>query len=970
MSEYIESELPAIELFKKLKYDYFDAKGKIHEVVLEDRLRASLKKINPWLNENNLQKAIRKILAVNANSLMEINQEIHKLITRADALSLRPNSDDKPIPVKYIDYNNLENNDFLLVNQMKFKGERDNSIPDLVIFVNGLPLALIEAKKQTIDISDIPDLDYYQRNSTKLFYYNQIIGAINRISGLYGTIEASMKFYSKYNEKASDELISLLNREPTPQDILIYNLFEKRKLLDIVKYFVIFEFNGSKTIKKLPRYQQLRAVNKIVDRLKNQNRGGVIWHTQGSGKSITMIYLATKLRASASGFDNPTILIITDRTDLDNQIKSTFNRVGFPNVNQADSISHLKSLLKDSYGKTLTSTIQKFQERAEEKKEVEILSKKENIFVLIDEAHRSQYGLTASYMRKSLPNAKFIAFTGTPIDKENKSTLNEFYGGEYIDKYTIKQSVADGNTLPILYEAGLSKFFIEKNLLDSEFNKTFKDANLKKKALLKTEATKLDKNAIKRVEDIAENIIKHYESKSYLDGFKAMIVCSGRYQAIAYKKAFNKLAEVGKNRFESKVIMSFNSKSDPQEFFDLAVAESDIKESIESFKLPFGDVDNKSRSGKKQFDNTAFLIVSDMLLTGYDAPILQTLYIDKILKEHNLLQAIARVNRTNRGKEAGYIFDYAGITKYLVEALEIFSGDLKPSDVMIDIDSEKTTLENRHNKLINYFKPIKKDRNTQRELFLDEAKEYLSPKNIKDYFKELIANFNKSMNIVLPDSFASKYDYDFKLFNELKMIVKDSKDKITREDSKKLQTLLDKHLKTNGIEYLLQEPIDITDYKKFEEELTKESIHNPFDKAKAIIKANESSNPELALELSELLERRLQDSKIDRKEAIKNLFDEMEEIITRHKNRYSKSGLSDEKQLIIYDLVKKSSDKATEITLEIFDKLNTWLSRPAILTQRDAQRSMRKAIKPILSKYEIDIKLSKEIVSKLVEKFA
>jgi len=970
MSEYIESELPAIELFKKLKYDYFDAKGKMYEVVLEDRLRASLKKINPWLNENNLQKAIRKILAVNANSLMEINQEIHKLITRADALSLRPNSDDKPIPVKYIDYNNLENNDFLLVNQMKFKGERDNSIPDLVIFVNGLPLALIEAKKQTIDISDIPDLDYYQRNSTKLFYYNQIIGAINRISGLYGTIEASMKFYSKYNEKASDELISLLNREPTPQDILIYNLFEKRKLLDIVKYFVIFEFNGSKTIKKLPRYQQLRAVNKIVDRLKNQNRGGVIWHTQGSGKSITMIYLATKLRASASGFNNPTILIVTDRTDLDNQIKSTFNRVGFPNINQADSISHLKSLLKDSYGKTLTSTIQKFQERAEEKKEVEILSKKENIFVLIDEAHRSQYGLTASYMRKSLPNAKFIAFTGTPIDKENKSTLNEFYGGEYIDKYTIKQSVADGNTLPILYEAGLSKFFIEKNLLDSEFNKTFKDANLKKKALLKTEATKLDKNAIKRVEDIAENIIKHYESKSYLDGFKAMIVCSGRYQAIAYKKAFNKLAEVGKNRFESKVIMSFNSKSDPQEFFDLAVAESDIKESIESFKLPFGDVDNKSRSGKKQFDNTAFLIVSDMLLTGYDAPILQTLYIDKILKEHNLLQAIARVNRTNKGKEAGYIFDYAGITKYLVEALEIFSGDLKPSDVMIDIDSEKTTLENRHNKLINYFKPIKKDRNTQRELFLDEAKEYLSPKNIKDYFKELIANFNKSMNIVLPDSFASKYDYDFKLFNELKMIVKDSKDKITREDSKKLQTLLDKHLKTNGIEYLLQEPIDITDYKKFEEELTKESIHNPFDKAKAIIKANESSNPELALELSELLERRLQDSKIDRKEAIKNLFDEMEEIITRHKNRYSKSGLSDENQLIIYDLIKKSSDKATEITLEIFDKLNTWLSRPAILTQRDAQRSMRKAIKPILSKNEIDIKLSKEIVSKLVEKFA
>ena len=448
---------------------------------------------------------------------------------------------------------------FLIVNQMKFKGERKNSIPDLVVFINGLPLAVIEAKNQKVDISDIPDLDYYQANSPKLFHYNQIISAINRISGLYGTIQADMKFYSKYNEVASDELIKLLENEPTPQDILIYNLFEKRKFLDIIKYFVIFEVVEGRTIKKLPRYQQLRAVNKIVDRLKNENRGGVVWHTQGSGKSITMIYLATKLRAATSGFDNPTILVLTDRTDLDNQIRSTFNRVGFSNVHQANSISHLKTLLKDSYGKTLTSTIQKFQERAEEKKEVEVLSDKENIFVLIDEAHRSQYGLTASYMRQSLPNAKFIAFTGTPIDKENKSTLHEFYGGDYIDKYTIKQSVADGNTLPILYETGLSKFFIEKELLDVEFAKSFGNESAKKQAILKTKATSLDKNATRRVQEIAKSIVEHYKNKSYLDGFKAMIVCHNRYQAIAYKKAFNELTKQGVNNFQSKVIMSFDS---------------------------------------------------------------------------------------------------------------------------------------------------------------------------------------------------------------------------------------------------------------------------------------------------------------------------------------------------------------------------------------------------------------------------
>ena len=969
MSEYLQSELPAIELFKKLKYDYFDAKGEMYEVVLEDKLRSSLKRINPWLSENNLQKVVRKILVSNGSSIMEINSEIHKLITKADALSLKPTPEEHPKSVKFIDYENLDNNEFLIVSQMKFKGERANSIPDLVVFVNGLPLAVIEAKNQTIDISDIPDLEYYQKNSPKLFHYNQIIGAINRISGLYGTIEASMKFYSKYNEKASQELIDLVENEATPQDILIYNLFEKRRFLDIIKYFVIYEVVEGKTIKKLPRYQQLRAVNKIIDRLKNENRGGVVWHTQGSGKSITMVYLATKLRAATSGFDNPTILVLTDRRDLDNQISSTFRRTGFSNPIQASSISHLKILLKDSYGKTLTSTIQKFQERAEEKKEVEVLSEKENIFVLIDEAHRSQYGLTASYMRQSLPNAKFIAFTGTPIDKENKSTLNEFYGGDYIDKYTIKQSVLDGNTLPILYETGLSKFFIEKELLDAEFDKMFGNESPKKQAILKTKATQLDKNATRRIEEIAKSIVDHYKNKSYLDGFKAMIVCHNRYQAIAYKKAFNKLEEQGQNSFQSKVIMSFDTKKDSKEFYDLSTPQEDVKQAIENFKLPFGNESEVSLGGKRQFDNTSFLIVSDMLLTGYDAPILQTLYVDKILKEHNLLQAIARVNRTRKGKNAGYVVDYAGITKHLVQALEIFSGDLSPCDVMVDIESEKTILENRHSKMTNHFKSIRKNRETQRDDFISQAIKHLEKKNIKDKFKELVADFNKSMNIVLPNPFATKYDYDFKLFNEIKMMVRDSKEKITRDDSKKLQMILDEHLRANGIEYLLEKPIDITDYKQFQAELVKEGKHNPLDKAKAIIKANEEDNPQLALELSELVERKLQDSKIEHKQAVLDLFSDMEEIINRHKNRYISVGLSDEKHLVIYDYLQKLTQEATELTLEIFSVLDEWLNKKAILVQSDAQKDMRNSIKPILSNYGIDRKVSKEVVSRLVKTF-
>jgi len=969
MSELSESELPAIALLKQLGYEYFDAKKEMYDVVLQERLRSSLKRINPWLNANALQKVMRKVEAVNGSSLMEINAEIHQLITKADAFSLKPTPDAHPIPVKFIDFEHIDNNDFLVVNQMKFKGAGQNSIPDLVIFVNGLPLVVIEAKNQTVDISDLGDLAYYERNSPKLFHYNQIMSGINRVNALYGTIGSPMQFYSKFNEAPTQTLIDLIDREVTPQDVMIFNLFQKEVFLDIIKYFVIFEVVEGKTIKKLPRYQQLRAVNKIVHRLKTKKQGGVVWHTQGSGKSITMIYLASKLRATTTGFDNPTILVVTDRKDLDAQIASTFRRTGFPNPIQTNSIAHLKSLLRDDYGKTLTTTIQKFQEKAEEKKQVEILCDKENIFVLIDEAHRSQYGLTASYMRKSLPNAKFIAFTGTPIDKENKSTLKEFYGGDYIDKYTIKQSVADGNTLPILYGSGLPELFIEKSQMDAVFNDVFSEASTDKKALLKKKAASLDSVLLakRRVTEIAKHIIKHFKNKIRPDGFKAMLVCHNRKQVIAYKKAFAKLKDQGLNPYETKAVMSFDTKKDPKEYYELAVNTADIKKAIEDFKLPFGDENDKSLADKKQFDNTAILIVSDMLLTGYDAPILQTLYLDKVLREHNLLQAIARVNRTRKGKSAGYVVDYVGITKHLVEALEIFSGDLNPNDVMTDIEGEKTTLENNHTRLVNYFKKCNYDRKEHRDDFILKAVEFLKPQDIKDEFKKILADFNRSMNIVLPAPFAAKYNDDFKLFNELKLMVRDAKEKITREDSRKLQLIIDEHLRASGIEYLLGEPIDISDYQKFEIELTKKGQHSPLDKAQAIIKANKEDNPALALELSALLKRVLTENKDNRQEAFAEFLTQMKVIIERHATKHIAVGLKSEEQLVVYNLVEEKTDTPTQFTLAVYEALAPYLQEKALLAQSNVQKDMRNALKPLLKAHKLARALSKVIVQKLVD---
>ncbi len=461
-TEYLQSEQPAIRLFQKIGYDYLDAavndeRDSINDVVLIHRLKAAIRRINPWLNENNVNNAVRKITSVPSASLMEANETIHELISGREFTPKQViKGREHYHGVGYVDFQDIDNNDFLVVNQIKFKGRENNSIPDIVVFVNGLPLGVIECKSPKIRGAKdeaISDLLYYQENSEKLFRYNQVCAGVYKVGGRYGALGAKQEHYQVYRDETG-ACAELTGEAPTAQDILIYNLFEKNRFLDIIRNFVIFETSEGTKVKKLPRYQQIRATNKAIEKLKKDSRGGVIWHTQGSGKSITMVYIATKLKREESGFDNPTIIIITDRTDLDDQIFRTFHGCGFSNPIHADSVRHLKTLLRDDYGKTITTTIQKFQETDSQGNiirtrgdEIETISKKENLYVLVDEAHRTQYGFLAGFMRKALKNARFIAFTGTPIDNDQKSTLGRFYGGKYLDVYTIKQSVEDGEEL-------------------------------------------------------------------------------------------------------------------------------------------------------------------------------------------------------------------------------------------------------------------------------------------------------------------------------------------------------------------------------------------------------------------------------------------------------------------------------------------------------------------------------------------
>ncbi|MEQ9426101.1 MAG: type I restriction endonuclease, partial [Cyclobacteriaceae bacterium] len=443
--EYTLSEKPAIDLFQQLGYQYFNAanadpREEITTTILEGRLRAAIQRINPWINENNLNKAIHKITSVRGNSLMEINQQCWNLIRGSEyAPKQIINGVEEHTPVYFIDYLNPENNDFLVVNQMKFHGKYRHSVPDLVVFLNGFPLAVLECKSpNALGAWDTAysDLVFYQENSEKLFHFNQICVGLWQVGARYGAINAPQQFYSFYRTSKEDNLPDYIKTE---QDKLIYQLFKKDRLLDIIRHFVIFELDEGKIIKKLPRYQQIRATNKVIDTLQSGD-GGVVWHTQGSGKSITMAYVTRKLQATEFGFDNPTVMVMTDRKDLDRQITNTFRNIGLKNVNQASSVRHLDKLLRNDYGGIITTMIQKFQETDPSSEEtndqteqeelsnqliekqiegkvltkitkelqggkwvevgresinLEELSSKENLYILVDEAHRSHYGFMA-----------------------------------------------------------------------------------------------------------------------------------------------------------------------------------------------------------------------------------------------------------------------------------------------------------------------------------------------------------------------------------------------------------------------------------------------------------------------------------------------------------------------------------------------------------------------------------------------
>ena len=661
-----------------LGYEYLygpDIERDYHEVLLEDCVKSSLMSINPGITMDILNEAYKTIKDLGLLRLEELNASFHKLMIEGIPVSYQQQGENRTFNVKVVDFLHPEKNNFKVINQYTII-EHKQKRPDVIVFINGIPMVLFELKNMANDSTTVENaykqIKNYQLDIPSLFYYNAFNVISDGIDTRVGTITSDFTRYmawkSENGEKPAENATDFFT-------IMLNGMMPPSRLLDIVRNFIVFQDIQGKTVKILAGYHQYFAVRKSVARTKEalkakSRKVGVVWHTQGSGKSLSMVFYAGII-VSDSEFANPTLVVLTDRNDLDNQLFNTFSassKLLLRQVpKQAESREHLVELLKVKAGGIIFTTIQKFSEGEG------IINDRSNIIFMADEAHRSQYGLDgkldrttgewkygmAKYMRDGLPNATFIGFTGTPIDLKDKSTIEVF--GDYIDVYDMTQAVEDGATVPIYYENRTAKLKLNEEILqriDQEYENIAEEAGEYVVEKSKEDLTSIEAvvGAKERLEMLADDIIAHYEDRQYVLTGKAMIVCMTRRIAINLYKL---LLEKRPSWQEKVKVVLTASNQDPEEWHDII----GNKAYRDSLMTEFKDNDSEFK----------IAIVVDMWLTGFDVPSMATMYIDKPMKGHNLMQAIARVNRVYKDKEAGLIVDYIGMAADLKLALNQYT---------------------------------------------------------------------------------------------------------------------------------------------------------------------------------------------------------------------------------------------------------------------------------------------------------
>lgn len=737
----------------------------VNEVLVEGELRNALIRINPEIAQkperaDEVIYRLRAILVtVNQNGLVRANEEFAKWLTGEKTMPFGENN--RHVPVRLMDFNTLGNNSFIITNQYRVHA-RETKIPDIVLLINGIPVVVGEAKTPIRPAVSWLDGAHevhavYENAVPQLFVPNILSFATEGKQLFYGAVRTPLEFWSPWRLESDDELAKRFGLGEVGKELI--HLLHPKRLLDILRNFSLYTSDKKKRrIKVICRYQQYEGANMIVERVKEGRlKKGLIWHFQGSGKSLLMVFAAQKLRKMQE-LKSPTVLIVVDRVDLDTQITGTFNAADVPNLIATENIRELHDLLEKDTRKIIITTIYKFKDAYPE------MNMRDNIIVLVDEAHRTQEGDLGRNMRHALPNAFLFGLTGTPINKADKNTFWAFGSEEddsgYMSRYTFQDSIRDKATLPLHFEPRLVDIHVDKEAIDQLF-KELKDSA----ALDDEEADALSKNAAKmaaflkspeRVQTIVEDIVTHFREKVAPQGFKAMVVTSDRYACIQYKEELDKLFAPE----ESAVVISSSANDD----FEFKQKWALDKAQQEKLLEHFNDKDSPLK----------FLIVTAKLLTGFDAPILQTMYLDKSLKDHTLLQAICRTNRLYPEKTFGRVVDYFGVFDDAAEALQFDEESIKK--VISNLSELKGKLYPAVKDCLDHFPGV--DRTVEGFEGLEAAQQCLNTDEKRDAFARDYSHLTKIWESLSPDNVLDPYEADYRWLTSVYQSVKPAVDNV------------------------------------------------------------------------------------------------------------------------------------------------------------------------------------------------
>jgi len=751
------------------------------QVLLEGRLREALRRLNPTVPGEALDEAFRKLTRISSPQLVDANHELHYYLVNGVSVEyLRTDGTIGYDPVRVLDFDAPEQNDWLVVNQFTVTEFGHTRRPDVVVFVNGLPLAVLELKNAASENATIwnafQQLQTYKAELPALFVFNEVLVVSDGLEARVGTLSSNRERFLPWRTIEGEDLApSTL----TQLEVLIRGVFDKRRFLDLIRYFVVYENDGDTAIKKMAGYHQFHAVARAVDatiaasRPAGSRRVGVVWHTQGSGKSLTMAFYAGRVVLHPD-MQNPTLIVITDRNDLDEQLFGTFSRCKEllrQSPEQARDRAHVRELLTVAAGGVVFTTIQKFlpETRGDT---FPLLSARENIVVIADEAHRSQYDFIdgfARHMRDALPNASFIGFTGTPIESTDKNTRSVF--GEYISVYDIQRAVQDGATVPIYYESRLAKLQLrdeEKPRLDDAFDEVTEGEELAGKEKLKTKWSALEAlvGTDRRLALIADDLVRHFEARLEVMDGKAMVVCMSRRICVELYKALVALRPAWHHADDDqgaiKVVMT-GSASDPADW-QLHIRSKSRREGL-------------AKRIKNPDDPLKIVLVRDMWLTGFDAPCMHTMYIDKPMQGHGLMQAIARVNRVFRDKPGGLVVDYLGLADQLKKALHTYTESGGQGETALDQEEAVALMLERHEICCGIFHgfdwgPWTTGTPAQRLTLLPAAQEHvLAQEEGKDRLLQSVTELSKAFALAVPHDEAIRIRDDVGFFQAVRTAI-------------------------------------------------------------------------------------------------------------------------------------------------------------------------------------------------------